>query len=196
MGCEDKSQRAEKLCAACGSLLGAPLFVSQGSLYTYLSAPVLRTKICLNCSSACVSRPAGRSTPPEDILQIQSCPAFDEEPNQFVIAGPSGLMQRSRMGMAPDWVVAVWIFARVKQQPNDFDTAKLRRQREGQVAVATVGDWEQSAEILDASQSRRYRQIDPGTAPNQRVHCFQLAMQGCCFDCAVRIRSAIAKKID
>ena len=98
--------------------------------------------------------------------------------------------------MAPDWVVSVWIFARVKQQSNDFDTAKLRRQGESQVAVATIGDWEQSAEILNASQSRRYRQIDPGTAPNQRAHRFQLAMQGCRFDGAARIGSAIAKKID
>src|SRR6266853_5707320 len=195
MGCEDKSQRAEKLGAACGSLLGVPLSVSKGSLHL-LSAPVLRTKICLNCSSACVSRPVGWRSVPEDILQIQSCPSFDEEPNQFVIASLSGLMQRSRMGMAPDWVVSVWIFARVKQQSNDFDTAKLRRQGESQVAVATIGDWEQSAEILNASQSRRYRQIDPGTAPNQRAHRFQLAMQGCRFDGAARIGSAIAKKID
>src|SRR5229473_123539 len=98
-----------------------------------LSAPVLRTKICLNFSSACVSCPVGWGSVPEDVLQIQSCSAFDEELNQFVIAGCSGLMQRCCMGMTPDRVVSIWIFARVKQQSNDFDTAKLRRQRESQV---------------------------------------------------------------
>src|SRR5258708_34990952 len=149
MGCEDKSQRAEKLGAACGSLLGVPLSVSKGSLHL-LSVPVLRTKICLNCSSACVSRPVGWRSVPEDILQIQSCPSFDEEPNQFVIASLSSLMQRSRMGMAPEWVVSVWIFARVKQQSNDFDTAKLRRQGESQVAVGPIRDREQSAGNLNS----------------------------------------------
>src|SRR5260370_5257365 len=180
MGCEDKSQRAEKLGAACGLLLSVALFVSKGSLHL-LSGLVLRTKICLNFSSACVSRPVGGGGVPEDILQIQSCPAFDEEPNQFVIASPSGLMQRSRMGMAPDWVISVWIFARAKQQSNDFDTAQLRRQRESHLAVAARGGLEQSAENLKAAPSPRYRQIDPGTAPNQRGHPFPLAAQGCCF---------------
>ncbi len=103
--------------------------------------PVFRTKICLNFRFACVSRPVGRGGLPEDILQIQSCPAFDEELNQFVIASPSGLMQRCRMGMAPHGVVSVWVFAGVKQQSNDFDAAKLRCQGECQVAIATVGGW-------------------------------------------------------
>src|SRR5258706_6570499 len=177
MGCEDKSQRAEKLGAACGLLLSVALFVSKGSLHL-LSSLVLRTKICLNFSSVCVSRPVGGGGVPEDILQIQSCAAFDEEPNQFVIARPSGLMQRSRMGMAPDWVVSVWIFARVKQQSNDFDTAKLRRQRECQVAVAPGGDWEPATEIRDASHSPPYWRTDPASDPNQHALRLQLPVQG------------------
>jgi hypothetical protein len=32
--------------------------------------------------------------------------------------------------MASHWVVAVWIFARIKQQSNDFDMTKIRRQTE------------------------------------------------------------------
>src|SRR5271165_1221549 len=71
----------------------------------------LAPKVGLDFCSACLSRPVGRGSLPEDILQIQSCTAFDEQSDQFVMAGPSGLMQRCRMGMAPDRVVSVWIFA-------------------------------------------------------------------------------------
>src|SRR5580693_2851630 len=96
-------------------------------------------KICFNFRSVCVSRPVGRGTLPEDILQIQSCPAFDEQTDNFHVATQAALMQRCRMGMTPYWVVSVRIFAPVKQQSNDFDTAKLRCQGECQVAVAAIG---------------------------------------------------------
>ena len=112
------------------------------------------------------------------------------------MAGPSGLMQRCRMGMSADRVVSVWIFARVKQQPNDFDMTKLRCQRERQGAILIVGIRKQPAGLLEASQSRRSRQIDPGAALDQSVHRFQLAVQGCCVESAVGICSVITKEID
>jgi hypothetical protein len=132
----------------------------------------LVTKIRLDFCPACVPRPVGWCSLPEDILQIQSCTAFDEKSDKFVMAGPSGLMQRCRMGMAADRVVSVWIFAGVKQQSNDFDMAKLRCHRERQVAILLVRIRKQPAGLLDASQSCRNRQIDPGAALEQRVYRF------------------------
>ena len=100
------------------------------------------------------------------------------------------------MGMASDRVVAAWIFARVKQQSNDLDMTKLRCQRERQVAVVTLGTWEQPTGLFDAPQGRGHRQINPSATPEQSVHRFQLAVHSRCMDSAIGIRSVIAKEID
>ena len=77
------------------------------SIFLFLPA-----KIRLNFSFATVARPVRRRRVPENIFNIQSGASFDEEPNHVLIARPRGLMQRGRVGMAADRVVAVWIFAR------------------------------------------------------------------------------------
>jgi hypothetical protein len=69
--------------------------------------------------------PVSRCALPEDILQIDSRTAFNEKPNEFVMAGQRSLMNWCRMGMEPNWVVPVWIFARIKQRSNDLNLAKL-----------------------------------------------------------------------
>ena len=143
-----------------------------------LLAPHLVAKIGLDFCPACVSRPVGRSSLPQDILPIESRTTLDEKSDEFTMAGPGGLMQGCRMGMAPDRVVSIGIFARVKQQSNDLDMTKLRGQRERQVAILAVGARKQPAGVLDASQSRRNRQINPTAAPDQSVQRFQLAVQG------------------
>src|SRR6266481_1986020 len=104
----------------------------QRSLLFLLFAPNLVTKIGLDFRPACVSCPVGRGGLPHNILQIESRTAFDEKSDEFTMAGPSGLMQRCRMGMAPDRVISIGIFARVQQQANDLDMTKLRGQRERQ----------------------------------------------------------------
>ncbi len=161
-----------------------------------LLAPHLVAKIGLDFCPACVSRPVGRSSLPQDILPIESRTTLDEKSDEFTMAGPGGLMQGCRMGMAPDRVVSIGIFARVKQQSNDLDMTKLRGQRERQVAILAVGARKQPAGVLDASQSRRNRQINPTAAPDQSVQRFQLALQGRSVDSPVGIRSVIAKQID
>jgi len=112
------------------------------------------------------------------------------------MATPSSLVQRCRVGMPSHRVVSVWIFARVKQQSYDLDMTKIRCQSECQMAVLTAGGREQSAGLLDASQSSRNRQINPSAAPDQSVHPFELAVQSRCVNSAVRIRSVIAKQVD
>ena len=72
-------------------------------------------------------------------------------------------MQRRRMRMAPDRVVAVWILARVQQQANDFDATKLRCQRECQMAVATA-----AVEAMGAS--RQFAQEQPPLADRRERH--------------------------
>jgi len=100
------------------------------------------------------------------------------------------------MGMAPDRVVSIGIFARVEQPSNHLDMTKLRGQGELQVAILAVATRKQPAGFLDASQRRRHRQINPTIAPGQSPQGFQLAVQGGSVERAVRIRSVIAEQID
>jgi hypothetical protein len=85
-----------------------------------------------------MSRPIGWRSPPENVLQVQSCTAFDEEPDYFIMAAPGSLVQRCRVGMASHRVVSVWIFTRVKQQSNDLDMTKIRRQSECQMVAQEI----------------------------------------------------------
>jgi hypothetical protein len=186
----DSSVHTGRIASACS------LFIPKRSFLFVLLAPHLVTKIGLDFCPASVSRPVGRGSLPQDILQIESRTAFDEKSDELTMAGPSGLMQGCRMGMGPDRVVSIGIFTRVKQQSNDLDMTKLRGQRERQVAIPTVGTRKQPAGLLDNSQSRRHRQINPSAAPDQSVQRFQLAVQGRSVHSAVGIRSVIAKQID
>src|SRR5260370_35689718 len=58
----------------------------------------LRTKICFNFCPAAVSCPICGCRLPENILQIQSCTPFDEEPDYFTMAATGGV---DRVGSSP-----------------------------------------------------------------------------------------------
>src|SRR5258706_321076 len=150
----------------------------------------------MSAPPAAVSCPISGCRLPENILQIQSCTPFDEEPDYFTMAAPGGLVQRCRMGMAPHRVVPVWIFASVKQQPNDLDMTEIRCQSECQMAVLTAGGRKQSTSILDAPQGRCHRQIESSAAPDQGVHCLELTVQGRSACSAVGVRSVITQEVD
>jgi len=62
----------------------------------------------LSCPHVSPNRPC---SPPENVLQVQSCAAFDKEPDYFIVPSPGSLVQRCRVGMASHRVVPVWIFA-------------------------------------------------------------------------------------
>jgi hypothetical protein len=159
-------------------------------------APLLATKIGLDFCSARMSRPIGRSCPPENILQVQLRTAFDQEPDYVKMSCLGSLMQRCRVRMTSDWVVSVRIFARVQQQPNNLDMTKIRRQGERQVAVLPAGVRKQPAGVLAPPQSRCHGQIHPSAAFHECLHRLKLAMQGRCVYSAVGIRSVIAQEID
>jgi hypothetical protein len=165
-----------------------PLFIPKRPFI----APHLATKICFDFCPARMSRPIGRCSPPENVLQVQSCAAFDKEPDYFIVPSPGSLVQRCRVGMASHRVVPVWIFARVEQQSNDLDMTKIRCQSESQMAVLTAGARKQPTGIFDAPQGHCHRQIDSSATPDQSVHCLELAVQGRRLYCAVGIRSVIA----
>jgi hypothetical protein len=55
------------------------------------------------------------------------------------MACSGSLVQRHRVGMASDWVVSVWVFARVKQQSNDLHMTKTGCQGERQMAILAAG---------------------------------------------------------
>ena len=62
---------------------------------------------------------------PENIFQIDSRTPFDEKPDKLVMSGQSGLMHGRGMGMEPDRVIAVRVFARIEQRGHDLKVAKL-----------------------------------------------------------------------
>src|SRR6266849_1730525 len=57
----------------------------------------LATKICLDFCPACMSGPVGRCSPPENVLQVQSCTAFEEKSDYFIMAAPGSLVERCRV---------------------------------------------------------------------------------------------------
>src|SRR5216684_4303630 len=181
--------------ASAGITSGLPVIHRQAVSLPVLG-PHFATKIRLDFCFAGVSRPIGRCSPPENVLQVQSCTAFDEEPDYFIMATLSRLVQRRCVGVAPNRVVSVWIFARVKQQSNDLDMTKIRCQSECQMAVLTASARKQPTGIFNASQGCCHRQVDSSAAPDQGVHCLELAVQGCRLHRAVGIRSVIAQQID
>lgn len=79
--------------------------------------------------------PVGGGSLPENIFHIEFCSAFDEQADELVASGESGLMQWRGVGVAAYWVVAVWIFAGVEQRLDDFDVAELRSEGQGAVAI-------------------------------------------------------------
>lgn len=70
--------------------------------------------------------------------------------------------------MGSDWVVTVWIFARVQQQSNNLDMPK----------------------------ARCHGQIHSSAAPHPGLHCLKFAVQSRCVYSAVGIRAVIAQEID
>src|SRR5258707_1890911 len=162
------------------------------SSYSGFSVSHFAAKIHLDFCSACASCPIGWCCPPENVLQVQSCTALDEEPDHFIMAAPGSLVQRRGVGMASHRVVSIWIFARVKQQSDDLDMTRIRCQSKCQIAVFTGGRCKQPTGILNASEGRRHRQIDSSTALEQGVHCLEFTVQGYRLYCAVGIRSVIA----
>ena len=65
-----------------------PLFIHKGPFI----APHLATKIGFDFCPARMSRPIGRCSPPENVLQVQSCTAFDKEPNYFIVPSAGSLV--------------------------------------------------------------------------------------------------------
>ena len=105
-------------------------------------------------------------------------------------------MQRCRVSMGSDWVVTVWIFARVQQQSNNLDMPKARCQGERQMAILTAGARKQTAGVLAPPQSRCHGQIQSSAASHQGIHCLKFAVQSRCVYSAVGIRSVIAQEFD
>src|SRR5947209_5684821 len=100
-----------------------PRLNGPGATHLFPPAGFRRTQIRLNLRFAFVGCPVGWGTTPEDILHIQSCAALDEQSDHFLVAGGCSLMQRRRMGMTANRIVAVGIFTRVQQRAHDFDLA-------------------------------------------------------------------------
>jgi hypothetical protein len=133
---------------------------------------------------------------PKNILQIQLGATLDQKPDDHDMASQGGLMQGCGVRMESDWVVPVWIFARIEQSPDDLNMTKLRRHGERAMTVFAAGGRKQPTEIRDASKSCSDRQIDLSTALDEGVRCLKLAMRDCRLDSGVWVRSVIAKEID
>ena len=73
--------------------------------------------------------------------------------DNFAVSDQGRLVQRCGMRVSADGVVAIWILAVVEQRANKLEMAKLRCERESQVAIFAVCCWKEPMEIVDAPQS-------------------------------------------
>ena len=60
---------------------------------------------------------------------------FHEEPNDRLVAPPSGLMQRRSVGVAADGIVTVGVFASFEQQFYDLELSQIGGHSEGEMPV-------------------------------------------------------------
>jgi len=133
---------------------------------------------------------------PERILQIDPRATFDEKPYDPAVSRQSSLMQWGGMRMEPGWIMAVRIFTRIEQRPDDLNVAKLRCQRERPASILMVGLCKQSSGVFAASQPSRRGKIDLRAVSSQGIRRFELAMSERRLHRMVRVGPAIAQEID
>ena len=85
--------------------------------------------------AAHVLGPVSRRSAPENVLDVEACAAFDEEPNHVEVTVGDGLVQRGAVGMAAGRVVAVEILSCVEELPGNLHVAELGGEGERQVTV-------------------------------------------------------------
>jgi hypothetical protein len=132
---------------------------------------------------------------PKDIFHVQPGTAFDEQPDYVFMASARRLVQRRGVGMSSDGVVSVGIFARIQQQTNHFDVAKLCCQGECQVAIFRARVRKAPPGFVDASEGCRYWQIDPNSPSGETVYRLEFSVQRCRSYCGIRIGSVIAEQV-
>jgi len=84
-------------------------------LICFASCGFLLAKVLGDFCVAGVLCPTGGRGVPENVFLIELGASFDEEMDEFFVAGSGCLMQRCCMGVATDGIVAVGIFAGVEQ---------------------------------------------------------------------------------
>src|SRR5438128_12011561 len=72
------------------------------------------SKVLLDLGLPSVNRPAQRSSLINCVFDIQPCSAFDQQTNNRIVAGQSGLVQWRRVTMVCLRIVSVRILARIE----------------------------------------------------------------------------------
>jgi hypothetical protein len=76
---------------------------------------------------------------------------FNKQAHELVVPGESGLVQGRGVGVKTYGVVAVWVFAGIKQKPDNLDVAELRCEGEGAMAIVETCVRKQSPELFGAA---------------------------------------------
>ena len=111
-----------------------------------------------------------------NVSNIESGPPLDQHSNDICVTRTRGLVQRCRVCVAAHRVVPVGVFASVKEQSDDLAVPKLYRQRKRAMTVLAVGNWEDSAGIVDAMSGSSHCQVDPRPPADQCVHSLEFTM--------------------
>jgi hypothetical protein len=96
-----------------------------------------RLKILLDVFLAFVSCPTRWRPLPERILHIRSGAAFHQQADDLIVTPCGSLMQRRRMGVEANRVVAIGVTACIQQQLDDLRVAMLGCQGQGAMALFT-----------------------------------------------------------
>src|SRR6185295_5949845 len=99
----------------------------------------MSAKVLLNLGLISVNRPAKRRPLVDGVFDIQSCSPLDKQPDNRVVAGQSGLMERRRVGMVAVRVVPAGVFAGIKKQLYDLHMSVLRGERHRTMPAFRVG---------------------------------------------------------
>ena len=111
-----------------------------------------------------------------NVLNIKSGSPLDQQPNDVRMASQRRLVERRRVRVASNRVVAVGVFAGIEEQPDDFRTPELGCKRERAMPIASISGWKRLTRFVDATNRRSHDQVDFCATTNQRVDGFEFTM--------------------
>src|ERR1700678_103710 len=113
----------------------------------FRSSCPLGAEVLLDPRLSPVNGPAQRRALIDRVFDFQSRSPLDQQSDNRIMSGQNGLMQRGRVGMVPVGIVSAWVFAGIKEQPNDLHVSMLRGERERTVPALGIGRCEQLLRI-------------------------------------------------
>jgi len=139
-------------------------------------------------------RPVRRSPAEHRVLRIHPGTALNQKPNHLLMPSQSRLVQRRRMSMPSQRIVAIRIFSQIQQRTHNLRMTKLRSHRKRQPPIIRRRCLEQKTKRINPIKRSRYHHIHPCPMVDQRQHRIVFIKDRSWPNRFVRIRSMLAKQ--